>query len=114
MAVDFDTVLLDNIYDVLGVAAVLRSTYGADVALTVMNKTEGVVLDGIHGGQHFAAAKPAVCVRVKELNARSVTRESLKDSTLTFNDATWRIASTQPKPGGGASKGELYLILQTP
>lgn len=115
MAIDFDTLLLDPIYalDVFGVAAVLRTSYGQDINLTVLDKTEGVMLESQHGGQLFGAAKIAACVRVTELDANSVARDSLKGATLTFKGQTWRIVATQPKPKPGG-KGELYLILQTP
>lgn len=100
--------MLDDIYGSLGIAARLDDA----VDVTIIDKTEGVQIEGAHGGQLFGAAKPAACVRVSELDENSITRDSLKGLTLTFNDNDWKIVSTQPKPKPGA-KGELYLVLQT-
>lgn len=97
--------MLDAIYDALGVDATIGS-----VGLTVIDKTEGVMLESGNGLQ-FATAKPAACVRVSELQVNEIAREALKGATLTFNGNAWKIVQTQPKPKPG-TPGELYLILQ--
>lgn len=114
MAIDFDTMMNDVIYDTqrLGVPAVLDFGSDGSVDVTVIDKSEGVMLEGQGGQSLFAAAKPAACIRVSELDANSIARESLKGATLAFKGKTWRIQSTEPKPSG--AKGELYLILRTP
>lgn len=111
--IDYELLMLSPIYSSLGLEATLTSVDGLPTLITIVDKSEGVVLDGVHGGQHFGAAKPAACVRVSELDENSVSRDSLKGATLSFSGKDWRIAATQPKPCPG-SKGELYLILQTP
>lgn len=102
------TQFLDAIYDSIGVAALLD-----DTAITIIDKTEGVALESANGGMVFGAAKPAVCVRVAELDDKEILRSDLDGMPLTFNDKEWRIQSTLPKPKPG-SKGELYLLLRTP
>lgn len=100
---------LDAIYDGLGIPACLDAAI--PIALTIIDKTEGVVIDSTIANAHFGASKPAACVRVSELDANSIARDDLKGLTLSFGGDDWKIVSTQPKPKPG-TKGELYLILQ--
>lgn len=106
--IDFNAVLLDPIYDAFGVEASLEAS--GTVTLTVIDDTQGVVLDTGTSLQ-FAAAKPAARVRLSELTANNIAREDLKDAAITFNGNSWTIAATQPKPLPDGP-GELYLILQ--
>jgi hypothetical protein len=106
--IDFNGLLLDPLYDAFGVEASLEAS--GTVTLTVIDDTQGVILD-TNTGLQFAAAKPAARVRMSELAANNIAREDLKDAAISFNGGDWTIVATQPKPtSSGAS--ELYLILQ--
>ena len=107
--VDWDE-FLDDIYERRGIAASLDLGTAGTFDRTVINKTEGVLLEAGHG-LSFATSKPAVCVRGSELNAKSIARAALDNASITFNSQTWKIVATQPKPKPSGA-GELYLILQ--
>lgn len=107
--IDFDAVLLAPIYDELGVEA---SIDALDVTLTVLDKTEGVMLASANNPLQLGTTKPAACVRVSELAAKEIAREDLKDVAISFNGNDWKIVATQPKPLPSGA-GELYLILQS-
>jgi hypothetical protein len=62
--IDFDAVLLAPIYDELGVEATIDAL---DVTLTVLDKTEGVMLASANNPLQLGTTKPAACVRVSEL-----------------------------------------------
>jgi hypothetical protein len=108
--IDFSALLLDPIYDELGVEASLEAA--GTVTLTVLDKTEGVILESPNGPLQMATAKPAACVRMSELETNEILREDLKGAAITFNGNTWKIVATQPKPVP-SGVGELYLILQS-
>ena len=99
--------MLDAIYGSLGVPATLvgDSTF----ELTVIDKTEGVLLEG--NGMQLGTAKPAVCIRVAELTENGIARADLKGAMLSFNGNDWIIRSSEPKPKP-SGPGELYLFLQ--
>jgi hypothetical protein len=105
--IDFGTLLLDPIYDSLGVEASLEAS--GTVTLTVLDETQGVMLDTGTSLQ-FGAAKPAARVRLSELATNGIIRDDLKGSAISFNGKDWTIVATQPKPTPDGS-GELYLIL---
>lgn len=107
--IDFAGLLLDPIYDALGVCATLYAS--STVTLTVLDKTEGVLLESANSPIGLATSKPAATVRLSELAANSLTRETIKGRLITFNGFTWVIKATQPKPVP-SGPGELYLILQ--
>lgn len=108
--IDFSALLLDPIYNELGVEAELEA--GGTVTLTVLDKTEGVMLESPNSPLQMATTKPSACVRMSELAANEIRREDLKNAAITFNGNTWRIVATQPKPVPSGA-GELYLILQS-
>lgn len=111
MAIDIDTDLLDPIYDRIGVPATLdMGTAGGEIPLTVIDKRQGVLLESANNPLQVATSKPAACVRLSELAANSLTRETLRGLRIAFSGGSWIIKATQPKPKGAT--GELYLILQ--
>src|ERR1700761_7600061 len=91
--------MLDALYDSLGIPATVDASGTVD--LTIIDKTEGVVIDSTIANAHFGTSKPAACVRVSELDANSIAREDLKGLTLSFAGNDWKIVSTQPKPKPG-------------
>lgn len=115
MAIDWDAQLLDPNYEALGIAAELDLGTAGQFDITVINSTQGEMVDTgrLHPGLMQAASKPAVCVRVSELTQKGIARTSLKGAGLAFNAASWKIGNTQPKPVP-AGAGELILILQDP
>ncbi len=112
MPIDWDAGL-DDIYNGMGIPAVLDLGSDGTFDLTVLDKRVGVMLESQHGGQLFAAENPKAQVRVTELDENQIDRVSLKGATITFSGKTWRIKATEPLPRPG-SKGHLVLILQTP
>ncbi len=108
MSIDYDS-LLDEIYDRMGIAADFVSCADVSVTLKVIDKTEGIEIP--QGAMMLQASKPAVCVRVSELIENELSRTLVSGGKLTFNEASWRVEATRPKPKPG-SKGELYLLLQ--
>src|SRR6266702_2017455 len=78
---DFSALLLDPIYDALGVEAELEAA--GTVTLTVLDKTEGVILESPNSPLQMATAKPAACVRMSELAANEILREDLKNAAIT-------------------------------
>lgn len=113
MAVDYDALLYDPLYDQdtgFGVPAFLDPGSTGEIGLTVIDKTEGVLLDEGRSLQ-VATVKPAAMVRMSELADKGILRAALKQRGIAFNNATWTIIATQPKPNP-AGGGELYLILE--
>lgn len=108
--IDFAGLLLDPIYDALGVCATLYAS--STVTLTVLDKTEGVLLESPNSRLQIGTSKPAACVRLSELACNNIGREDLKDATIHFNGNDWKIVATQAKPLPSGA-GELYLILQS-
>lgn len=108
--IDYSAQLLDPIYDALGIEATIDAL---DLTLTIIDKTEGVVLDSTISNAHFGTTKPAAYVRVSELVDNEVERDALKGLIISFAGNDWKIVSTQPKPKPGTT-GELILVLQNP
>jgi hypothetical protein len=108
---DIDGLLLDPIYNSdLGIEATLDLGTAGTVTLTVLDKTDGVLLESTNNPLKFATSTPAACVRVSELEANNLTRETIKGLPITFSGGTWKIILSEPKAKGR----ELYLILQKP
>jgi len=109
---DYAALLIDPIYGVLGVDAVLTlgDTAETEVAVTVIDKTAGVeVGDSVQTGTLL----PGANVRVSDLTAASLTRDDLDGAIIAFNGNTWRIASHHPKPvPTGEAQGEITMILE--
>ena|GEM_PF-4366712 len=114
MAIDWDAFLIDQ-YDTFGLEAVLDLGTTGSFDITVIDKTEGVLLEAGHG-LSLATSKPAVCVRVAQLIdlgfSENTGLDAVKGGTLTLGGHDWKIVSTQPKPKPGNPNAELYLILQ--
>jgi hypothetical protein len=111
MGIDTQTLLLDPIYDSLGIDAVLDQGTAGTVDLVILDETQGVMLESQAGGLQFGTQTPAACVRMSELTANGLTRESITGLVISFNGNDWKIVRTRPKPTQN-SAGEVYLILQ--
>lgn len=101
--------MLDNIYGVLGTAAVIS---GYSTPITVVDKTAGVELT--LEKLSVPTIAPAAAARVAELTAIGVPNvQDLIKRVITFNRASWSIVNIQPKPTPeGEDVGEVYLILR--
>lgn len=111
MPIDWDSVLYDPIYDELGVTATITGAEFGQIALTVIDKTNGIVIEA--NGIALPTIKPAVCIRSADLAARSILATDLHNATLELNGYTWRIANTQQRPGpSGKGSGEILMMLE--
>lgn len=109
MAIAYQAQLYDPIYDAIGVSAELTSSAGATATVTVIDKTTGIA---VADKAMIETVLPVAVVRAVELASAGITREDLKDGTVTFNGASWRVKSTRPKPSPkGEADGEIMLIL---
>jgi hypothetical protein len=107
--IDYDA-FYAPLYAAFGVSAVLDLGTSGTFTLTVIDKTEGVMIE--EGNNiSIATVKPAAMVRMSELVSNNLTRAGLKQAPISFNGKSWVIVATQPKPNP-AGDGELYLILQ--
>ncbi|NEI52713.1 hypothetical protein GR217_34405 [Rhizobium leguminosarum] len=110
--IDYGGLLLAPLYDVYGVPAILTlDDIDATTAdLTAIDKTAGVAVgDNIAVG----TVEPGAVIRLSELIAAGLTRESLDGATITFSGNVWRVASHHPKPvPSGEAAGEIILILE--
>jgi hypothetical protein len=109
MSLDYDTQLLDPIYDIQGLPATFRSRDGDCADLVVLDKTAGVEIPD--GPLSLQISRPAACVRVTELTENKLDRSKMKNGRLTFGGVSWNVEATREKPVPGG-KGELYLFLQ--
>jgi hypothetical protein len=114
MSLDYDSLLYTHTYDRdigFGVQASLDlGTAGLFPDLTVIDKTAGVMIDEGNSLQ-LATVKVAALIRISELTENNLTRASIKQGKITFNNNSWTILATQPKPNPNGD-GELYLILE--
>lgn len=109
MTIDYQADLYDPIYDTIGVSAELTTSAGTAATVTVIDKTTGIA---IADKALIETVSPVAMVRAVELTTADIAREQLKDGTITFNGASWRIKSTRPKPSPkGEADGEMMLIL---
>jgi hypothetical protein len=109
--IDWKSCLYDPVYAILGVTATITpATAGSAVTLTVVDRTSGVEI-GVGTGE-MGTVRPAIIVRVPDLETAGLSRADLRRATVEMDGKTWRVESTTPRPSPvGESKGELYLIL---
>lgn len=111
--IDWNALMLDPVYAALGVPAVITIAGSGDVidGLTVIDKTAGVLL-GEHDTQ-VDTLTPACCIRASEWDAAGQTALDLEGASIAFNGSRWNITGfpKRPVPAGGASRGEILLIL---
>jgi|TARA_R110000782_G_scaffold30776_2_gene76353 hypothetical protein len=106
--VDFSSLLLNPIYDLLGVPATLTPFgAGAAVSIVVLDKTAGI---DISGQMDMMALRPAAIARLADLSALGVAITDVDGGSITFNGSTWRIDMhfKKPTPDGA---GELMMFL---
>lgn len=111
MLIDYQKLLLDPIYNTLGVTAALTLADSTVImGLTVIDKTAGVQL-GDHDAQ-LDTLEPACCVRHATLTTLGLVPVDLEGGSIEFNGSRWKIKAYPKRPvPSGARKGELLLIL---
>lgn len=109
--IPYNAMLLEPLYARAGRLATIKITGGSAVYVSVIDKLRGEEFTyGGGGGIDVATVRPAVDVRVSELDRIGITRDELVGGTLEFGGTTWRIESTHPRPMPG-TRGELRLWL---
>lgn len=111
-ALDYQALLLDPIYSVLGVPAKLGLPDGETFVegFTVIDKTAGVQLGDKES--KVDSIEPACCIRNKELADAGLAPSDLDGGTIEFNGSRWRIVGYPKRPvPSGARKGEVMFIL---
>lgn len=116
---DFQALLYNPVYGVIGVQAVLAIGTHVETGLTVLDKTRGVDLVKEFGDVTTNVAiqtiVPAAVLRAAELIEREIDVEALIDATITFNAKSWRVRSYRLRPSpNGEGDGEIYLLLVEP
>lgn len=112
--VDYQAMLLDPIYEVLGVDATVTLEDGVTSfeGLTVIDKTSGVQLGD--QGTKVDSIEPACCIRYAEWKDRGRTPDDFEGATIAFNGSSWKIVGFPKRPvPSGARAGEILLILSS-
>lgn len=106
------SMLYDPVYATLGVEAVLTlpGTDGAEIELTALDKTSGVV---VGSDVEVQTVEPAAVVRHTELSAsEGFSLSQLRDSSLLMNGKTWKVRNYSLRPAPtGEEQGEVMLLL---
>lgn len=105
---DYQALLLDPIYDRLGVAAELTIGSADPVDLTVIDKTAGV---NVGDQVEVQTIRPVAAVREAELDEHEIAAEDLRGGSISFNGGSWQVHSFQRKPVP-EGPGEIWLILK--
>ncbi|TPI13866.1 hypothetical protein [Mesorhizobium sp. B4-1-1] len=113
---DWQALLYGPVYATLGVEAVLTLCGGEPpIALTVLDKTAGIVVGGQQRDRgRFQAEvetiQPAAAVRAAEL--ANVDRDKLHGAEIAFNGKCWKIDTHAFRPSPrGEGDGEILLLL---
>lgn len=109
MAIDWTAKLHNPRYTRIGVAAVLDPGSSDPTDLTVLDYT-GTDQQNMPSGMLVDMTKPAACVRMKELAAKSKTPALVDGHLISFSGKTWRVKSVAvlTSPAGEAD-GELLM-----
>lgn len=106
MTLDFAGLLETPAYDIFGVAAILTAIDRAALTITVLDKIVEVEEAGA-SGVIVPTLRPAIDVRLADLEAAGLAREDLVKAAIVFGGTRYRVISTQPT----ANARELRLIL---
>jgi len=114
---DYSSFLYGPIFVIQGVPGVLELAGLTFDAITVLDKTTGLIATG---GVDVGELLPGAIVRMVDLADATIAGEAvpipealLDDGKITLNGQTWTILShwVRPSPYGGAD-GQCYLRLQ--
>lgn len=109
--VDYQTLLYDPNYLIIGEEATINLPTGEVFTVTAVDKTSGIDVGNDVTGQTIL---PAAAVRMAELRDLGLSVERLTDANakITINGFVWTVESYRMKPSPkGESDGEVYLLL---
>ena len=106
MSVDFAGLLDAPAYDTFGVTAVLTAVGRPALTLTVLDKIVEVKEAGA-SGVVVPTSRPAIDLRLADLEAAGLAREDLKKAEVVFGGLRYRVLATAPT----SNVRELRLIL---
>lgn len=115
----WDDLMLDPIYDTLGVDVEILSNDDGSVtdplvvfAGRVIDKTAGVKVEE-SGAVGVYTVVPMMAVKSKDLIAQGLAVEDLLNLEVTLNGTTWIIQNHIPKPGiYGEPGGQIYYHMR--
>lgn len=113
----WDDLMLDPIYDTLGVAVVIHSPDETEddpplFAGVVIDKTAGVKVEET-GSVGVYTVVPMMAVKSKDLAAQGLKPEDLLGRDVLLNGTTWVIQNHIPKPGiYGEPGGQTYYQMR--
>lgn len=97
---------VDSLYDAVAYDATLETS--PTIVLKVLDARAGIeITDGIG----MATTKPALGVRISELEASGLTLIDVINEDITYGGLTYRIRDARPMPTPGANSGQAWLIL---
>lgn len=109
MAIDYQSLLYDPIYQTLGIEVTLTTADDQELSLTALNLTKPSTYTGF--GVDFQAFQPAVKIRMSELSGLSL-QDDILGGELLMDGETWEIKSYERNASpNGNSDGELRLLL---
>lgn len=116
---DWDDLMLDPIYDTLGVDVEIEGSAEASdteppvvFAGRVIDKTAGVKVEE-SGATGIFTVVPMMAVKTKDLTAQGLAPEDLLDLAVLLNGTTWIIQNHIPRPGiYGEPGGQTYYHMR--
>jgi hypothetical protein len=107
-AVDFAALLYEPLYELLADELTFTSPRDASaVSIPAIDRTSGIEI--VDRKTSIGTIRPVAAVRVSDLAARRLEASDMEDVVVTLNGASWRVKTTQPKPGpSGEAAGEVY------
>lgn len=114
---DFDDLMLDPIYDTLGVEVDFykgATSEGTFATLVVIDKTRGAEVNQT-GKVEVRTVLPSLAMKAKDVHSLNLTPGEFVGCTLTMNGVDWKVFNHGPVPGiYGELGGQYYLHLRKP
>lgn len=110
---DLDALMLDPIYDTLGVEVdFFKGSTEPFATLVVIDKTRGVDQSG---DVNVRTLVPVLAMKAVDVHDLDLTPGDFVGCTLTMNGVAWKVFNHGPVPGiHGELKGQYYLHLRKP
>jgi len=113
MSIDYNALLYDPVYAVLGVPAMLTHTAGvADIVIIDDTRPK----TSVSGQLIMLSVEPGAFARVQELKAKGVDRSDWRGnaSMLAFNGRTWIVRNYEIRGSpNGEDLGEVRFLLKS-
>lgn len=105
MAIDFDALVRDPIYEILKSSATYQPVTGPSVTIDCIDQTRGEVIR--------SQSADGVTVTVPTIHVKAgVVDDPAEGGTVTIGGVEYRIDNSLPMPGpGGVDSGEIALLL---